>query len=355
MYRCGRWASALFLLLCGAAATYAQGPPAWQVDPAGFENTMTVTAAVYVDGQRTDALGHLLAVFAGDEVRGVATPLLVEGQARYFLTVYGRSSGEVLTLKFYDASADEVRDVAQGLVYTANQIVGATATPFRFDVGTSPVLEDPGAWVVDPGAFESTMTITAAVWIDGQRVTTPEALLAAFVGNDPRGTTAGTVVARQAGDEVLFFLTIYADGVGETLAFRFYEPTIDSVFIFPETLAFEPNAVVGSPSDPLQIRLGIVTAIEPVPDGDTGEIDLRHYPEPFQEMTRIQYVLPEAAPVRLTVYDALGRQVRVLLQDHQGPGNHEILFDAIGLPSGLYVYRLQSGIRVAFRTMVLTR
>ena len=59
--------------------------------------------------------------------------------------------------------------------------------------------------------------------------------------------------------------------------------------------------------------------------------------------------------VRLVVFDVLGRQVRVLLDGTRQAGAHEVLFDAGGLPSGTYLYRLETPQGSLVRTMLLAR
>jgi hypothetical protein len=59
--------------------------------------------------------------------------------------------------------------------------------------------------------------------------------------------------------------------------------------------------------------------------------------------------------VRLAVYDLLGREVAVLVDERKAPGSHEVSFNAAGLASGIYFYRLQSGSQTLSRKMVILR
>ena len=68
-----------------------------------------------------------------------------------------------------------------------------------------------------------------------------------------------------------------------------------------------------------------------------------NYPNPFNPSTAIEYELFAPVRIRLEVFDAIGRSVGVLVDGMRPAGTHTARFDADGLPSGLYVYRLQAG------------
>jgi uncharacterized delta-60 repeat protein len=66
------------------------------------------------------------------------------------------------------------------------------------------------------------------------------------------------------------------------------------------------------------------------------------YPNPFNPSTNITYFLPEAADVTLSIFDVHGRLVDQLVNGHRKSGRHDVTFDASGIPSGIYFYRLST-------------
>ena len=79
------------------------------------------------------------------------------------------------------------------------------------------------------------------------------------------------------------------------------------------------------------------------------------YPNPFNPETTIRFGVPERTNVRLSVYDMLGREVALLVDGLQDPGYYEIRFDASGLPSGAYLYRLDSSAGSFTRKMLFLK
>jgi len=77
--------------------------------------------------------------------------------------------------------------------------------------------------------------------------------------------------------------------------------------------------------------------------GDKTDLLKGNAPNPFRNDTHIEYVLPETQYVRLGIYDVLGRKVRTLVSDMRFSGRHRERFDASGLASGVYYYRLAAG------------
>ncbi|MCU7491327.1 MAG: T9SS type A sorting domain-containing protein [Ignavibacteria bacterium] len=69
----------------------------------------------------------------------------------------------------------------------------------------------------------------------------------------------------------------------------------------------------------------------------------QNYPNPFNPSTTIRYNLTQGANVRLTVYDILGKEVKIVEEGYRSKGMHEVHFSAGDLSSGIYIYQLNAG------------
>jgi hypothetical protein len=69
----------------------------------------------------------------------------------------------------------------------------------------------------------------------------------------------------------------------------------------------------------------------------------QNYPNPFNPSTTIRYSIPKSGLVTLRVYDMLGREVATLVDQEQNAGVYSVKFNASGLSSGIYLYKLESG------------
>ncbi|GEM_PF-3273954 len=106
----------------------------------------------------------------------------------------------------------------------------------------------------------------------------------------------------------------------------------------------------------------------------------QNYPNPFNPITTISYSIPKITQllipsreekersgkftphvlggsvlVKLKVFDVLGKEVATLVNKNQNPGNYKVTFDASGLPSGIYYYKLKAGSFVSVKKMMLLK
>ncbi len=82
---------------------------------------------------------------------------------------------------------------------------------------------------------------------------------------------------------------------------------------------------------------------------------LQNYPNPFNPSTKISWQSPVGSNQTLKIFDVLGNEVAVLMDEYREAGKYEVDFDASGLASGIYYYKLQSGSFVETKKMMLIR
>ena len=70
---------------------------------------------------------------------------------------------------------------------------------------------------------------------------------------------------------------------------------------------------------------------------------LSNYPNPFNPVTTIRFDLAQAGKVKLTVFNQLGQQVAVLVNETKQAGEYEVTWNASNMPSGLYFMRMEAG------------
>jgi len=81
----------------------------------------------------------------------------------------------------------------------------------------------------------------------------------------------------------------------------------------------------------------------------------QNYPNPFNPSTTIRYSIPANGLVTIKLYDVLGNEIALLVNEEKSPGNYKAEFNASKLPSGIYFYRLQAGSSVQTKKMILLK
>ena len=99
------------------------------------------------------------------------------------------------------------------------------------------------------------------------------------------------------------------------------------------------------------------SAVSANEDGPTSFAIDQNYPNPFNPETRIGFRIsgPGASKVRLAVYDLLGREVAVLVDEEKTSGSYEVTYNASNLASGVYTYRLSAGNFTHARKMMVLK
>jgi hypothetical protein len=87
----------------------------------------------------------------------------------------------------------------------------------------------------------------------------------------------------------------------------------------------------------------------------TDYVVYQNYPNPFNPSTIIKFATPKESHVKLTIYDATGREVVTLIDDQLAAGTHNVSWNAKNLASGLYIYRIEAGNFVKANKMLLLK
>ncbi len=109
--------------------------PSWNIVPSNFQYSMTITGSVQSLSKVPASADNLLAVFSGNELRGVTSPMQVGNLWLYFLTVYANAEGEQLRFQFYDATTQRLLPVKETTEFVSNAVIGAPLTPFQINAG----------------------------------------------------------------------------------------------------------------------------------------------------------------------------------------------------------------------------
>jgi formylglycine-generating enzyme required for sulfatase activity len=161
---------------------------------------------------------------------------------------------------------------------------------------------------------------------------------------DPKGATSGANRILRGGSFYYYFTYV-------TRTFRVANRETGSSFGWPPDRRYN---TFGFRCVNLQAlsNLGSARDFDAVPsDFYLGQ----NYPNPFNPSTTIRYGLPTRSHVTLTVFNTLGQEVAQLVNGDLEAGYHEVRFDASGLSSGVYFYRLQAGTYVETRKLLLLR
>jgi hypothetical protein len=88
----------------------------------------------------------------------------------------------------------------------------------------------------------------------------------------------------------------------------------------------------------------VASSVEEITGGIPTAYALRqNFPNPFNPTTKIQFDIPQACTVTLKVFTLLGKEVVMLVSEELGAGTYKVEWDATGVASGVYLYRMFAG------------
>lgn len=129
-----------------------------------------------------------------------------------------------------------------------------------------------------------------------------------------------------------------------------YYPNFNFLYVNPEDVVY-----AGTYSDGLFIGGDNATAIDPIKNIPAQFSLEQNYPNPFNPTTNFGFWISDFVFVSLKVYDIMGREVAVLVNEKKQPGDYQVKWDASGFASGIYFYQLEAGNFKQTRRMILMR
>ena len=269
-------------------------------------------------------------LLVGNYLHGGGALFVSGSEIGYDLGLHGSTADQQFLRNFL--KSEFVADAPDNRSSTFYRVDGVPGTLFggltdiRFDDGTQ------GTWNVSwPDVLrpaEGGMDVLRYTGVSGEDVAG-----VAFRGPFPRGDRAGAVIVFGFPFETVYPAEMRADLMGRILDFL-----------------GDPEGTDTSGEDQVGDGFGPGDAARP------GEFQLhQNFPNPFNNATVITYQLPEASEVRLAVYSVEGRAVARLFEGMQPAGRHAVTWDAGGLASGIYVYKLSAGPMTLRRKMTLLK
>ena len=163
------------------------------------------------------------------------------------------------------------------------------------------------------------------------------------------------------GDKNIGWVTLNTDSVLKTIDFfqthgKQPLPTfMGQIFALDTSLVYGTGGFFGEVLRTTNGGGPIVSSIEPISSNATGYELKQNYPNPFNPSTKIKFDIPKGSLVRLKVYDMLVREVAELVNEKLAAGVYEYEWSGVGLPSGVYFYKLEAEDFVETRRMVLVK
>jgi gliding motility-associated-like protein len=128
----------LFLGIIFLSGSILAQKPNWLPPNAALFNFNTnVTAVIKYDGVLTSALEDTIAIFVGDQIRGISVPSKIGNDLRHYITVYSSQTSEILKIKVYHALSNKVYDLNDSLIFIAQSPIGNYEKPYEINVFSS--------------------------------------------------------------------------------------------------------------------------------------------------------------------------------------------------------------------------
>jgi hypothetical protein len=238
--------------------------------------------------------------------------------------------GSIRTIAF-DVNNDLYCATQNGLLYRYNiltndtHFVGATSIASLYSIAINPINGQLWGVAVNNKIFKINKTTAASnqVGVPGFSITPSIAFnhLGKLYGTSGLGVQVAALISYDT-----------ATGVATQIGSTGF-PALNSIAISQQTV-------------------GIENISSEIPDSYSLH---QNYPNPFNPVTNIKFEVPKSDFVNLSVFDALGREVAVLVNERLSPGIYSYKFNAMNFSSGVYYYRIKSSDFSAVKRMVVIK
>lgn len=214
--------------------------------------------------------------------------------------------------------------------WTQSRTLYPTGNIFDLDVTVYPITGSGGSMIISGGVYKA----------PPQNGILPGSIVYAMSGNEFNGFG----IAQNTG---LYDVNNISSGSYKMICDRFgYHPV-------------ERNIVLGSVNlDTINFYMTDISIIGIEPNGNNVprayKLD-QNYPNPFNPLTNINVDIPKSAFVKLAVYDMLGREIEVLVNESLSAGSYKVTWNAVKYSSGIYFYKIISGDFVETKKMILVK
>ncbi|HMR40436.1 MAG TPA: DNRLRE domain-containing protein [Ignavibacteria bacterium] len=276
----------------------------------------------------------------------------------------GPSSGQdcLVLSNFPNTAFPEHSDLA-GLAGTVQGIYYAGRSYFRFDLSEIPsdsnVIDARLSLFANPNPSNNTHDGLNRSYI--RRVTTPWIDADVTFDNQPDFTHANEVVLEQSNSPYEDYTNI---DVTEIVRQMVSEPENNHGFMLAlrlEGIYRSMNFASGECPDIskrplLVVTYGTISGIQNISSGIPAEFNLyQNFPNPFNPVTSIKFDVAGAAITKIGVYDELGKEVSVLVNESLNPGSYQVQWDGSRFSSGAYYIRMESDNVLITKKIVLLK
>ncbi len=308
-------------------------------DISGFNNHGTLFSSIaYANGKVDKAFSMSPDMILPEFIVVQDNPALNFGTGNLTIDAWVRTTDNRGVLFLVDKRAGtEVLPLGYSFYISGGKIgfqMGDGSSSINYSATTSPVAD--GNWHFVAVSIERNNKFGGKLYVDGSVVLT----------FDP------TAVAGSITNQAKFF--IGQRNISFAIPFK---GEIDEVEIFNRALADSTIFRIFAAGEAGKCKPK-TTSIDEGSTGNTIPQDYQlqqNYPNPFNPSSKIRYDLPKSSFVKISVYDILGKEIAILVNEEKNSGSYEVTFDANGLASGIYFYTIRTKEFSQSRKMILLR